>query len=68
MRAKKWIVFAIAGVLVMQIFIGTGCNGCQKEGPAEKAGEKVDDAVEEGADDLEEAADKMEDTVDEAVK
>lgn len=68
MKSKKWIVFAIACVLVMPIFIGTGCNGCQKEGPAEKAGEKVDEAVEESADALEEAADKMEDTVDDAVK
>lgn len=39
-------------------------SGCEKKGPAEKAGEKVDDALEEAGDKIEDAGDKVEDALD----
>jgi len=41
-----------------------GLIACEKEGPAEKAGEKVDEAVEKMGDQLEKAGDKMEEATD----
>ena len=39
--------------------------GCpEKKGPLEKAGEKIDNAVEDAGDKLEDAADEVEDAVD----
>lgn len=38
--------------------------GCENEGPAEKAGKRIDHAVEEAGDGIEEAADKLEESVD----
>jgi len=37
---------------------------CEKEGPAERAGKKMDDAVEDVGDKLEDVGDKAEDAVD----
>ncbi len=39
-------------------------SACEKEGPAERAGEKVDEAVEEVGDEVEEAGDELDDAVD----
>jgi hypothetical protein len=41
-------------------FVAFASVGCEKKGPAEQAGEKVDKAVEKAADKVEEAADKVE--------
>jgi len=41
------------------IFSLVGCDS--NEGPAEKAGAKIDNAVEEAGDSIEEAGDKVED-------
>lgn len=38
--------------------------GCQDQGPAEEAGENIDEAVEKAGDEMEEAADEIEDKVD----
>ena len=38
---------------------------CENEGPAEKAGEKIDEAVEETKQNLEDAGDSMEEAVEE---
>ncbi|WP_018123162.1 hypothetical protein [Desulfovibrio oxyclinae] len=38
--------------------------GCEQEGPAEKAGKQVDQAIEEAGDSIEEAGDKLEESVD----
>lgn len=35
--------------------------GCEQEGPAEKAGEKIDEAVEKTGDTLEEAGEEIQD-------
>jgi predicted small lipoprotein YifL len=37
--------------------------GCEQEGPAEKAGEEIDEAVDRTADEIEEAADELEEGV-----
>ena len=42
------------------------CTGCQKKGPAERAGEKVDQAVQQTADEAKQAADKAKDAAKEA--
>ena len=47
-------------VLLSAAFI----TSCQKEGPAERAGERVDRATEDAADAMEDAADDVEDAVD----
>ncbi len=39
---------------------------CEEKGPAEKAGEKIDEAVEEAQDKAEDVVDEAEDKVDEA--
>lgn len=40
--------------------------GCEDQGPAEEAGENVDEAVEEAGDMMEEAGENVEDTVEDA--
>lgn len=40
--------------------------GCEKEGPAEQAGEKIDQAVEDAKESVSDAADKVGDEVEEA--
>jgi hypothetical protein len=43
-------------------------GGCEQKGPAQKAGEKMDKAVEQAGKSLEKAGKKIGDTVDEASK
>jgi hypothetical protein len=40
-------------------------SGCEREGPAERAGARIDDAVNEARDRFEDARDEVEDTVEE---
>lgn len=40
-------------------------QSCEQEGPAEKAGEKVDSVMEQTKEKMEEAGDKMQETVEE---
>lgn len=40
-------------------------TACEKKGPAERAGEKIDDAAEKAGEKLEDARDKADDAVDE---
>tara|TARA_Y100001933_G_C18815567_1_gene486942 strand:+ start:90 stop:317 length:228 start_codon:yes stop_codon:yes gene_type:complete len=40
-------------------------QSCEEQGPAEKAGEKVDSAIEQTQEKLEEAGEKMEEAVEE---
>lgn len=60
MRSTKRWRAAMLGAALALVFTA----GCESEGPAERAGEKVDDAVEDAADKAEDAADKAEDAVD----
>lgn len=52
MKHKKFII-----VLAAVLLLG-GLNGCEKEGPAERAGEKIDETVEQAGEQLEKAGDK----------
>ena len=50
----------LKNLMCLFLFIfALGRSACEKEGPAEKAGEKLDEAVEEAGEKLEEAGDKI---------
>jgi len=59
---KKLSLLLLLGLAV------AGTYACPEsdDGPAERAGEKVDDAAEDAGDKLEDAGDKMEDAADKA--
>jgi predicted small lipoprotein YifL len=50
--------------LLLTTFVGL--TACQEKGPAEKAGENIDNAVEEAGDKIEDATDNAGDTLEEA--
>lgn len=53
--------------LLISIFAAfVALAGCQEKGPAEKAGEKIDNAIDGGKDSIEDAADDVEDAADDA--
>lgn len=59
----KLLKLAIVGAFVMTLAFGTvAC--VEKKGPMEKAGEKIDDAVDDIGDNIEDAGDEIEDAVD----
>ena len=60
-KLKKLFVYLL---LIMMIF---GISGCS-EGPAERAGKKVDEAVEDAGEAVEDAKEKVEDAVEEQKK
>ena len=55
-------------ILVMgsALLLALGSFGCRQEGPAERAGRAVDEALEDAGEGLEEAGDKMEEALDSA--
>jgi len=53
--------FLLASVLTCSAL---GVAGCEPEGPAEKAGKAVDEAVDKGADAVQDAGDKVKDAAD----
>ena len=53
--------------MTMLLLAGLALGGCpEKKGPFEKAGEKMDEAVDEAGDKLDEAKDEVSDKLDEA--
>lgn len=58
MRSTRLMVtaFAVGAALTLA--------ACEKEGPAERAGKKVDEAVHDAGDAVEDAGDKVKDAVD----
>ncbi|MEE4304905.1 MAG: hypothetical protein V2J19_12230 [Wenzhouxiangella sp.] len=58
-------LFNILCALLLALSVGM-LAGCEQQGPAEEAGEEVDEAVEEAGDNMEEAAEEVEDEVDDA--
>lgn len=55
----------IIKVALISLLIGWCCVACKVEqGPAEKAGEKVDRAIEDAGDAVEDAGDEVEEAVD----
>jgi hypothetical protein len=57
MRSIQALIVVMAGGL-----LGAGLSGCEKKGPAEQAGENIDDAAKDLKQGAEKAADKVEDT------
>lgn len=52
-------------MIVLTLLLSTGIFGCVKEeGPAEKAGKKIDEAVEDAGDQSEEVGDEIEEATD----
>jgi hypothetical protein len=49
----------ILSVLLIALF-SVGLIGCEQQGPAEKAGAKLDEAMEQAGDKIEEAGDAIE--------
>ncbi len=49
---------------VLCLTAALGVMACEKKGPAERAGEKVDDAVDEAGDAVKDAGVKVKDAVD----
>lgn len=58
----NWLKYSILALALASTGTLTGCP--DKKGPAEKAGEKLDNAAEEAGDKVEEAADEVEDKLD----
>jgi hypothetical protein len=55
-------------LIIVMILSFAALNACESEGPAEKAGEKIDEAVEETAEKAEEAGEAIEEKAEEAKK
>jgi hypothetical protein len=58
----KKFVQSVSTALMMIVLV-VGLSGCTKEGPAEKAGKKIDKTIEKAADQIEKAGDKVQDAV-----
>jgi hypothetical protein len=59
-HAKKVVAVLVLGGLMI-----TGLAGCAKKGPAERAGENIDQAAKDVKEGAEKAADKVEDAAEE---
>jgi len=57
----------IAAAIVLS-FAVAGLTACEKKGPAERAGQKIDDTVKKVGEKVEEAGDKIKDAAKEAKK
>jgi hypothetical protein len=60
MRLKKLLT-----IMVLLLFV-SAVTACESEGPAEKAGEKIDETVEKTTDKAEEAAEAIKEKAEEA--
>jgi hypothetical protein len=56
---SRWL----ASILLATV-LSLGLMGCENEGPAEKAGERIDEAVEEAGEAVEDAGDKIREETD----
>ena len=52
------ICMSVIAVLAMTLLF-MGLSGCKKEGPAERAGKKIDETVEKGGQQVEKAGKKI---------
>ncbi|BAU48853.1 hypothetical protein SVA_2303 [Sulfurifustis variabilis] len=60
MRLRTTTMGAVMGAAVAILAF----SGCEREGPAERAGERIDRGVEKAGDSLERAGDRAQDRVD----
>lgn len=58
----KWMK-RLVYLMCLLAFLGLAL-GCESEGPAEKAGKKIDQTMEEAGDQIEEMGDKLEEKTD----
>ena len=58
----KKVVQSVITALIIIVLLA-GLFGCTKEGPAEKAGKKIDKTIEKAGDQIEKAGDKVKDAV-----
>lgn len=63
MKHHTRITYLTGGILAALLLLA-GCNG--EEGPAEQAGEEIDEAVDDAEDTVEEAAESAGDAMEEA--
>ena len=56
----KLVQIVSAALVVSALFVAL--PGCEKQGPAERAGESIDNAVEKTGDQIEKAGDAIKDT------
>jgi len=56
------LIRGITAALMVLILI-VGLSGCKKEGPAEKAGKKVDKTIEQAGEQIEKAGEKVKEAV-----
>lgn len=49
------------GLLISLLALTVGITGCEQDGPAEQAGEKIDNAVDDAKDGMDDASDTMKD-------
>jgi hypothetical protein len=61
MKSTRSVTAAVATLVLI-----AGLGGCQKEGPAERAGKQVDKAVDKAGDQMEKAGDKLKDAASDA--
>jgi predicted small lipoprotein YifL len=59
MPMKKLVRSVITALMIL--FLMAGLSGCTKEGPAEKAGKKIDKAIEKAGEQIEKAGEKVQD-------
>ncbi|HLR87964.1 MAG TPA: hypothetical protein VK064_08835 [Wenzhouxiangella sp.] len=64
-RFDSHSLMKILAAAVFAAGVGVFISGCEQKGPAQEAGESIDDAVEEAGDKLEDARDKAGDKVEE---
>jgi hypothetical protein len=61
MAMKKFVRSAVTALMMIVLMVGL--SGCTKEGPAEKAGKKIDKAIEKAGEQIEKAGQKVQDAV-----
>jgi predicted small lipoprotein YifL len=49
--------------IVILLLLAVGLTACDRQGPAETAGENIDQAVDKAGDKIDDAADKVEDSM-----
>lgn len=60
MQTIKTFWYRAAAVLLLASALGA----CEREGPAERAGERIDESAERAGENLEDAGDRLEDQTD----
>jgi hyperosmotically inducible protein len=65
MISLRTSIYTVLGAALL-VGVAGFTSGCEKKGPAEKAGEKVDNATQDAGHQINKAADKAGDAVDDA--